>query len=184
MPADPSPTSTASSLPSATTAPHLQTQLTSALAGAILVWYCFIWAVSLLGLQTASVFRSRLAGFARSLPRPAPCHELTTTPAASHRWTRYRRRPAPAPSSLKPKPGVSVLRPLKGLDPNLYDNLLSSCMQEYDGPLELIFSVASAEDPSVRVVEELINRFGGEAGRDISLIVGASRVELLAARLA
>jgi ceramide glucosyltransferase len=75
---------------------------------------------------------------------------------------------------MRPKPGVSVLRPLKGLDPNLYDNLLSSCTQEYDGPLELIFSVASAEDPSIRVVEELINRFGGEAGRDISLIVGAS----------
>lgn len=55
MPADPSPTSPASTLPSATTAPHLQTQLTGALAGAIFVWYFFIWAVSLLGLQTASV---------------------------------------------------------------------------------------------------------------------------------
>lgn len=88
-------------------------------------------------------------------------------------WTRYRRRPEPAPSSISPKPGVSVLRPLKGLDPNLYDNLLSSCTQEYDGPLEVIFSVASPDDPCVRVVEELINRFGGEAGRDISLIIGA-----------
>lgn len=33
--------------------PHLQSQMTSVLAAFILAWYAFIWAVSLLGLQTA-----------------------------------------------------------------------------------------------------------------------------------
>ena len=69
----------------------------------------------------------------------------------------------PAPSSAKP--GVSILRPLKGLDPNLYENLRSAFEQDYPD-IEIIFSVADDKDPALRVVNELIDRFGADTTND------------------
>ncbi|KAJ3277973.1 hypothetical protein HK104_002768, partial [Borealophlyctis nickersoniae] len=66
-------------------------------------------------------------------------------------------------------PGVTILRPLKGVDVDLAENLASSFCQEYDGPFEIIFSVASGDDPAVSVVEELMRRF---LTVDARLIVG------------
>ena len=66
-------------------------------------------------------------------------------------------------------PGVSVLRPLKGIDVALAENLRSSFLQEYDGPMEIIFSVADKEDPAVEVVEDLLREF---PDADAKLIVG------------
>ncbi|CDZ97163.1 Ceramide glucosyltransferase [Phaffia rhodozyma] len=90
---------------------------------------------------------------------------------------RYRPRPvAPPLDTPTPKPGVSILRPLKGLDPNLYENLLSSFTQDYPGPLEIIFSLADENDRALGVVRELIDRFGAREGRedgvDVRVVVG------------
>jgi cellulose synthase/poly-beta-1,6-N-acetylglucosamine synthase-like glycosyltransferase len=65
-------------------------------------------------------------------------------------------------------PSVSILRPLKGLDINLRENLLSAFTQNYPS-YEIIFSVAKEDDPAVHVVKELMN---GHPEVDTRLIIG------------
>ena len=55
-------------------------------------------------------------------------------------------------------PGVSILRPLKGLDTNLYENLESTFNQEYPN-YEIIFSVADERDQALPVVQALVSRY-------------------------
>lgn len=52
-------------------------------------------------------------------------------------------------------PGISVLKPLRGTDPGQYAGFASHCQQSYAGPFELIFGVASLEDPAVATVGRL-----------------------------
>jgi ceramide glucosyltransferase len=60
------------------------------------------------------------------------------------------------PKSL---PGVTFLKPLKGCDAETANCLRSWCVQEYPGPVQLLFGVASAEDPVAPVVRELLLEF-------------------------
>jgi ceramide glucosyltransferase len=55
-------------------------------------------------------------------------------------------------------PPVTVLRPLKGVDPNLMENLESTFTQDYP-VFELLFMVAEDTDPSVNVVNELCKKY-------------------------
>jgi len=52
-------------------------------------------------------------------------------------------------------PGVSILKSLKGLDPNMLDAFRSHCRQSYAGEYELLFGVASLDEPAVAAVEQL-----------------------------
>ena len=54
--------------------------------------------------------------------------------------------------------GVSILRPLKGLDPNIYENLETSFLQVYP-KFEIIFAVADEGDQVLAVVRELIAKY-------------------------
>jgi ceramide glucosyltransferase len=56
-------------------------------------------------------------------------------------------------------PGVSVLKSLKGLDPGMIDAFRSHCRQSYTGGFELLFGVASLDDPAVAAVEQLRAEF-------------------------
>jgi ceramide glucosyltransferase len=56
-------------------------------------------------------------------------------------------------------PGVSVLKSLKGLDPNMIDAFRSHCRQSYEGEVELLFGVSSMDDPAAAAVEQLIAEF-------------------------
>ncbi|MGA2352026.1 MAG: glycosyltransferase [Terracidiphilus sp.] len=62
-------------------------------------------------------------------------------------------------------PGVSVLKSLKGLDPGMIDAFRSHCRQSYAGEYELLFGVASLDDPAVAAVEQLIVEFPERAIR-------------------
>jgi ceramide glucosyltransferase len=53
-------------------------------------------------------------------------------------------------------PGVTLLKPLKGLDPETRGCLESWFQQDYRGPVQLLFGVAAAEDPVCEVVRKLI----------------------------
>lgn len=62
-------------------------------------------------------------------------------------------------------PGVSILKPLKGFDPGMYEAFASHCRQEYAGEYELLFGVSSMDDPAVEAVHRLQGEFPDEAGR-------------------
>ena len=52
-------------------------------------------------------------------------------------------------------PGVTILKPVKGVDPRMYAGLVSHCLQEYAGEFELLFGVSSLEDDAVREIARL-----------------------------
>ena len=55
-------------------------------------------------------------------------------------------------------PPVSILKPLKGVDPDIYASLRSHCLQEY-GEYEIIFGVSDENDPVVPWVQQLQREF-------------------------
>jgi ceramide glucosyltransferase len=55
--------------------------------------------------------------------------------------------------------GVSLLKPLKGIDPRMYAGLRSHCRQDYPAPFELVFGVHRLDDPAVADVERLRAEF-------------------------
>jgi ceramide glucosyltransferase len=67
---------------------------------------------------------------------------------------------------------ISVLKPLRGLDPDAYENFASFCWQSYP-EFEILFAVSDASDMNVPVVEKLIADF---PGRPIRLIVVSERL--------
>jgi ceramide glucosyltransferase len=69
-------------------------------------------------------------------------------------------------------PPVSILKPLKGEDPEIYESFRSHCLQDYP-EYELIFGVSDAADPAVRAVERLRQEFPGRA---MQLIVCAQQL--------
>ncbi len=56
-------------------------------------------------------------------------------------------------------PGVTLLKPLKGCDHSTGACLRSWFVQQYEGPIQILFGVASAEDPVCEVVRKFIQEF-------------------------
>ena len=52
-------------------------------------------------------------------------------------------------------PPVSILKPLKGVDPSMYTGFVSHCTQTYSAPFEILFGISSLEDPVVALVGRL-----------------------------
>jgi ceramide glucosyltransferase len=61
-------------------------------------------------------------------------------------------------------PPVSLLKPLKGTDPEMYASLRSHCVQNYP-QYEILFGVTHASDPAIPVVERLMQDFPNRAIR-------------------
>jgi len=83
------------------------------------------------------------------------------------------RRRARGVNPLKPKeglngapsefaPGVSILKPVRGLDPGMYEAFASHCRQEYACEYEILFGVSSLDDPHEAAVIEAIRRLQAE----------------------
>src|ERR1700758_2462018 len=75
-----------------------------------------------------------------------------------HYWRRRRRGRGFTPD-------VSILKPVKGVDPQMYAGLVSHCRQQYAGNFEIIFGVSSLDDPAVEVIERLRTEFPDRAIR-------------------
>jgi ceramide glucosyltransferase len=56
-------------------------------------------------------------------------------------------------------PGVSILKSLKGLDPNMLEAFRSHCRQTYAGEYELLFGISSLDEPAVTAVRQLQEEF-------------------------
>jgi ceramide glucosyltransferase len=56
------------------------------------------------------------------------------------------------------QPPVSILKPLKGTDPQMYESFQSHCLQDYP-EYEIIFGVSDANDPAIQQVEKLKTEF-------------------------
>jgi ceramide glucosyltransferase len=71
-------------------------------------------------------------------------------------------------------PPVSILKPLRGLDDNLFDNLASFCTQDYRS-YEIILSLQDLNDPAYKVAKKIQEKY---PDRDISIVVEKCHVGL------
>ena len=65
-----------------------------------------------------------------------------------------------------------ILKPLHGLEPDLYANLAGFCAQAYPSPVQIVFGVDDPADPAVAVVRKLVADF---PDRDLTLVINARR---------
>lgn len=80
-----------------------------------------------------------------------------------------------ADKSVRPTtnlPPVSILKPLKGVDPEIYESFRSHCLQDHP-EYEIIFGVSDPEDPAAASVRKLQQEF---PDRTIRLVVASNKL--------
>src|SRR5271169_2714837 len=70
-------------------------------------------------------------------------------------------------------PPVSILKPLKGTDPDIYESFRSHCLQDYPAEYEIIFGVSDPDDPAIASVQKLQREFPHRA---IRLVVAPNKL--------
>ncbi|KAF2871316.1 hypothetical protein BDV95DRAFT_495198 [Massariosphaeria phaeospora] len=106
--------------------------LRSAVATACLVWFGFVWLVCAIGLTQLFRYYSRK-------PRPAACLETLAENDIPH---------------------VTIIRPLKGLEPRLYECLASTLRQTYPKRKTTnVFCIETRDDPALSILERLLRDF-------------------------
>lgn len=83
--------------------------------------------------------------------------------------SRAQERGTASPPGETTLPGVTILKPIAGVEQGLYENLSSFCAQDYP-QFQVIFGAADAGDPAVTIVRRVIEAF---PQADLALIIGA-----------
>jgi ceramide glucosyltransferase len=60
-------------------------------------------------------------------------------------------------------PTITILKPILGDEPELYENLRSFCDQEYDAPFDVVFAIHGPDDSSRATLERLVTEFPDRA---------------------
>jgi ceramide glucosyltransferase len=74
---------------------------------------------------------------------------------------------SPQSSSAEFSPPISILKPLKGIDDALFDNLTSFCNQDYP-EYEIIFALEEKNDPALKLAQKIKKMY---PHRKISIVV-------------
>ncbi len=78
-----------------------------------------------------------------------------------------RRKRVPAALPERSLPPVSILKPLKGIDPQIWEAFCSHCEQDYP-EFQLVFGVSDPEDSAIALVRKLQEKY---PNRQIDLLV-------------
>lgn len=67
-------------------------------------------------------------------------------------------------------PGVSILVPLEGAEPGLFDNLAAYCRLRYSGPVQIVVGSIDPQDAALAIAQRVADR---HPGADIAIVDGA-----------
>ncbi|KAJ5182560.1 hypothetical protein N7492_000176 [Penicillium capsulatum] len=137
--------------------------LTSATAWISLIWYTTVQLVCALGYFQMYVLKPWIG-----VPVPhsrggalALITVLTNLPLPQHRWRHFLRQPRRSRlAEASDAPHVTAIRPVKGLEPHLYDCLAATFRQDYPREkLTICLCVAERGDPAYPILRKLVADF-------------------------